>query len=133
MRAEIARHKEPKGPLDVKLLRGGLVDVEFLVHFLQLRDRTALEPSLRGAIARLVASGQLPAAVVDAYALLGRLLIATRLLAPDGDVPPPAARAVLAKSCGLADWKALLARLAEARGTIAASWATIFDEQLETR
>ncbi len=33
------RHKPPQGPLDAKLLRGGLVDLEFLVHFLQLRAR----------------------------------------------------------------------------------------------
>ena len=33
------RTSNPPGPLDAKLLRGGLVDCEFLVHFLQLRER----------------------------------------------------------------------------------------------
>ena len=37
MRAEMARHKPPRGVLDVKLHRGGLVDCEFLVHFLHLQ------------------------------------------------------------------------------------------------
>lgn len=37
MRAEMARHKPPAGPLDAKLLPGGLVDLEFTVHVAQLR------------------------------------------------------------------------------------------------
>ena len=36
MRAEIARHKPPRGPFDIKLGAGGLVDLEFAVHTLQL-------------------------------------------------------------------------------------------------
>ena len=31
---EIARHKPPKGPFDIKLVAGGLVDLEFAVHTL---------------------------------------------------------------------------------------------------
>src|SRR5690606_30886180 len=50
MRAEMAAHKPPAGPLDAKLQRGGLVDCEFIVHFLQLRERSALHPSLDEAI-----------------------------------------------------------------------------------
>ena len=46
MRAEMAAHKPPRGILDAKLLRGGLVDLEFLVHFLQLRERTGFDPDL---------------------------------------------------------------------------------------
>ena len=51
------------GPLDAKLLRGGLVDCEFIVHFLQLRERTAFRPRLGEAIGELVAAGLLPAAL----------------------------------------------------------------------
>ena len=32
MREEMARHKPPAGPLDIKLGPGGLVDLEFAVH-----------------------------------------------------------------------------------------------------
>ena len=34
----MAAHKPPRGPLDAKLLRGGLIDLEFLIHYLQLRE-----------------------------------------------------------------------------------------------
>ncbi|HEX4846505.1 MAG TPA: bifunctional [glutamine synthetase] adenylyltransferase/[glutamine synthetase]-adenylyl-L-tyrosine phosphorylase, partial [Novosphingobium sp.] len=53
MRAAMAAHKPAKGPLDVKLARGGLVDIEFLVHYLQLRDHRALVPSIGAAVAAL--------------------------------------------------------------------------------
>jgi hypothetical protein len=33
MRSDMAAHKPARGELDVKLLRGGLVDLEFLIHF----------------------------------------------------------------------------------------------------
>ena len=46
MRSDMAEHKPAKGPLDAKLLRGGLVDIEFILHFIQLRDRVALDPRL---------------------------------------------------------------------------------------
>ncbi|MDX7324777.1 hypothetical protein, partial [Providencia rettgeri] len=46
MRAEMARHKPPAGPLDAKLLPGGLVDLEFTVHVAQLRHRIGFDPQL---------------------------------------------------------------------------------------
>ena len=73
MRAEMARHKQPGGPLDAKLLRGGLVDIEFLVHYLQLKGENAagaqlgenvpraLDPDLAVALEGLVEAGLLPA------------------------------------------------------------------------
>ena len=53
MRADMAAHKPPQGPLDAKLLRGGLVDLEFLVHYLQLRERTGFDPDLGRAVEAL--------------------------------------------------------------------------------
>ena len=41
MRAEMALHKPPKGPLDAKLAPGGLVDLEFAVHVVQLTRRAS--------------------------------------------------------------------------------------------
>jgi glutamate-ammonia-ligase adenylyltransferase len=35
MRGEMAAHKPARGAIDAKLMRGGLVDLEFLVHYLQ--------------------------------------------------------------------------------------------------
>ncbi|EGD57238.1 glutamate-ammonia-ligase adenylyltransferase [Novosphingobium nitrogenifigens DSM 19370] len=132
MRGDMARHKPPKGPLDVKLARGGLVDCEFIVHYLQLRERIAIDPDLGEAIAMLAEAGHVEAALGDAYALLARLLVVVRLVAPDGAYPPPASRAIVARACDQADWDSLLAAIATARETIAAAWRETFAEDLET-
>ncbi|MFT4025793.1 MAG: bifunctional [glutamine synthetase] adenylyltransferase/[glutamine synthetase]-adenylyl-L-tyrosine phosphorylase [Novosphingobium sp.] len=131
MRAEMARHKQRKGPLDAKLSRGGLVDLEFLTHYQQLRHGTALHPGLEVAIAALVEAGLLPAALIGARETLARLLVAGRLLAPDGEPPFPAAQAVLAKACRFDDWAGLLDGFAKARHDVAAAWAEVFGERLE--
>jgi glutamate-ammonia-ligase adenylyltransferase len=57
MRGDIATHKPPAGPFDVKLIEGGLVDAEFTVHLLQLRDGVGLDPRLALAAAALEAAG----------------------------------------------------------------------------
>jgi [glutamine synthetase] adenylyltransferase / [glutamine synthetase]-adenylyl-L-tyrosine phosphorylase len=131
MRAEIAEHKPPAGPLDTKLRRGGLVDVEFIVHFLQLRDRVAFLPALPDAIGQLVAAGLLPAGFAEHQAVLGRVLVTARLLAPDGRHPSETAQAVLARACRQPDYAALLQAVAEARHGVAAVWADLFGEHLE--
>ena len=131
MRGEMAQHKPPKGPLDIKLARGGLVDVEFIVHFLQLRDGTALCPSIPAALAALIAARQVLPELASAHAALSRFLIASRLLAPDGQVPPPAARAVLASACQCRDWDELIALLDESRAVVGAVWTATFSEALE--
>jgi len=132
MRAEIAAHKPPSGPLDAKLLRGALVDCEFIVHFLQLRERTAQRPRLGDAIGELVAAGWLAERFAAARVLQGRLLVAARLLAPDGAHPPEPAQAALARACGQPDYAALLRAFTEARHDVAATWADVFGETLET-
>ena len=131
MRTTMAEHKLAKGPLDVKLARGGLVDIEFLIHFLQLRDHQALEPSISDALAKLAADGAIDPALVGAHAQLARFLIAARLLAPDAQEPPPAARLVLARIGQCGTWDELLASLAESRRIVAQAWAAIFGEDLE--
>ncbi|PZU16032.1 MAG: glutamine-synthetase adenylyltransferase [Citromicrobium sp.] len=131
MRAEMAAHKAPKGPLDVKLLRGGLVDLEFIVHFLQLQGGAGLDPHLPQAVGLLVGAGLLPPALSDAEQLLGKVLVAARLLAPDLAAPSPPAAAALARACGHSDYPALLSAIGHARGTVAAAWAGIFGEPVE--
>ena len=131
MRARMAGHKAPKGPLDAKLKRGGLVDVEFLIHFRQLGSGAGLTPNLGEAIDQLAAAGQLPPALRRAHDRLTRLLVAARLLAPDGEIPPPGPRAALAAACGYDNWDSVTAGFAEARMLVAAAWAEIFGETLE--
>ena len=67
----------------------------------------------------------------DHHALLTRLLVAARLLAPDAIIPHAAASAALARACGQADMAALLHSLARARKGIAQCWADQFGKTLE--
>jgi glutamate-ammonia-ligase adenylyltransferase len=131
MRAEISAHKPPAGPLDAKLLRGGLVDCEFIIHYLQLHHRIAFRPALQEAIAELIEAGRLPRSFAADHLLLARLLVAARLFAPDCAEPPPPAQAALARACELPDYPALLHALTEARHGVAQFWAELFGETLE--
>ena len=131
MRAEMAAHKPPAGPLDVKLLRGGLIDIEFLVHFLQLREGLVGPPQLDQAIEKLAECGFLPATFGDSHAALTRLLIAVRLLAPQLERTTPASEAALARAVGAADFAQALAFIAEARHAVASTWHAVFGESLD--
>ncbi|WP_298289237.1 bifunctional [glutamate--ammonia ligase]-adenylyl-L-tyrosine phosphorylase/[glutamate--ammonia-ligase] adenylyltransferase [Novosphingobium sp.] len=131
MRGTMAEHKPPKGPLDVKLARGGLVDIEFMVHFLQLRDHVARTPDLGQAVQLLEEQALLPAGIRAAHDLLARLLEVVRLVAPDGMFPPPASRSIVARACGLESWDALLDAVQQARHCVALAWGQVFDIKLE--
>lgn len=137
MRGEMAKHKPATGPVDAKLARGGLVDIEFLVHYLQLRGETAdgrplaeaaplaLNPDLEVAMAGLAGAGLISADLAEPHALMSRMLVAGRLLAPDGREPPPSGARALARACGCDSYADLLAAFAEARQTVAAAWKQI--------
>ncbi len=131
MRNEMLAAKPPKGPLDVKLMRGGLVDSEFLIHYLQLREGLGFDPAIEKAVAGLAAEGLLPQDYARHHLAITRYLVAVRLFAPDGAEPAEAHRAVLAEACGEDSYKALLQLLHEARQGIAAQWAEHFGETLE--
>lgn len=122
MRAEMARHKPPQGPLDVKLLPGGLVDLEFAVHRAQLIGRTGFDPDLGRAIALLAEQGLMPAAMATAHDVLTRALVAFRLLVPDGQEPAAATRPLIARAMGLADWDAVVATLEATRQEVSQVW-----------
>jgi glutamate-ammonia-ligase adenylyltransferase len=132
MRSEMATHKPGKGPLDAKLARGGLVDLEFLVHHQQLAHGVGLEPGLRDAVEQLCQARLLPESLLGAHDLLARLLVASRLLAPDTQMPAVAAQTVLAEACGAADMDGLLAQFNAARRAVADAWKGTFGLELET-
>jgi glutamate-ammonia-ligase adenylyltransferase len=131
MRADMAAHKSPRGLLDVKLMRGGLVDCEFLVHYLQLRERIAFHPPMEQAITALSDAGLLPDEFAQNFLRIARVLTAARLLAPDGQEPPPAARVALAAACGEKDFDALIATITRNRHAVAVQWLRHFGETLE--
>ncbi|TRW15314.1 bifunctional [glutamine synthetase] adenylyltransferase/[glutamine synthetase]-adenylyl-L-tyrosine phosphorylase [Glacieibacterium frigidum] len=110
MRADIAAAKPGGGKWDVKLSPGGLVDLEFIVHFLQLRDRAAVTPDLGAAI------GALRPDLADAHDLLTRTLVTLRLV---GANPAPQARALLPDD----------AALGLAKTAVVAAWSAVFGQR----
>jgi glutamate-ammonia-ligase adenylyltransferase len=125
MRREIAMHKPPKGPLDVKLGPGGLVDLEFAVHTLQLRHAIGLDPHLETALAALEGAGLVPAEIDPALRLFTGMLVMFRLVSPTTAEPPEATRPLVARACGHEDWNALLAAHDEARQRVAELWRQV--------
>ncbi|NJM51209.1 MAG: bifunctional [glutamine synthetase] adenylyltransferase/[glutamine synthetase]-adenylyl-L-tyrosine phosphorylase [Sphingomonadales bacterium] len=122
MRGDMDRHKPPKGTLDVKLLPGGLVDSEFIVHALQLSGRAKPVPQLGDAIERLTQAGALPDSYNPADALLSRFLIILRLVAPDMETPGQAAQQLIAQILKYDDWAALMAAVENARKILLEEW-----------
>ena len=129
MRGDMAAHKPPAGPLDAKLLPGGLVDLEFAVHARQLVHCTGFDPDLKRAIALLAGEGLVSPALGEAHDFLTRLLVTLRLVAPDAQPPAPATRPMVAHAVGARDWDAVLASLDRHRQEVTAAWAAVGQEQ----
>ena len=127
MRTEMAVHKPPVGPLDVKLASGGLVDLEFAVHFHQLASSIGLNPHLPTAIAALATAGLVDPALGAAHDLLTRLIVTLRLVSPGMEAPSAATQSVVTRACGASDWDDLLARVAAARQCVTAHWQAVTD------
>ena len=125
MRADMAKHKPARGPFDIKLGEGGLVDLEFAIHLLQLRHKAAFDPHLDSAIAALVSLGLAPPDIEEAHRLLTRMLVTFRLVSPDSAEPPEASRALVARTCGQPDWATLLAAHDSARHKVATLWREV--------
>ena len=125
MRGEIERHKPARGPLDVKLGPGGLVDLEFATQVLQLTTHVGLDTRLEVALEALAGESLVPTNVVEALKLLSRMLVMMRLVAP-GDVKPTGDTwQLVAEACGAPSWDALLAEHDAARQSIAELWNRI--------
>ena len=125
MRTEMATHKPPAGPLDAKLLPGGLVDLEFAVHVVQLTRHAGLDPHLGVAIRALVEAGLAPPTIAAAHDFLTRLLVTLRLVAPDAQPPAQATRNLIARALDVADWEAVVACFATTRQEVSDFWAAV--------
>lgn len=125
MRSDIARHKPPVGELDVKLVPGGLVDLEFLIHISQFRYGMAFDPDLGSALAELVEAGHLPRDLIDAHDLITRYLVVSRLVSPSSTEPREASRPLVARACGMESWDALLDSYARARQSVRDAWEAL--------
>jgi [glutamine synthetase] adenylyltransferase / [glutamine synthetase]-adenylyl-L-tyrosine phosphorylase len=132
MRLDVAAHKPPSGPLDVKAMPGGLVDIEFIVHALQLATGTAMHPQLSCAIDALAAQGSVSAQFDSAHDFFSRLLIIIRLVAPDCTPPAPPARALIARCLGCDDWQMVENALATNASVVLETWTALFGEARST-
>jgi glutamate-ammonia-ligase adenylyltransferase len=128
MRAEMERHKPAQSALDVKLGPGGLVDLEFAVHVLQLTRGIGLDPRLEVALEALQSESLIGAKVISAQQLLTRMLVMMRLVAPGEVKPMSATWQLVAEACGAASWDELLAEHDAARQSIRELWDSIRKE-----
>jgi glutamate-ammonia-ligase adenylyltransferase len=125
MREEMARHKPPAGPLDIKLGPGGLVDLEFAVHTLQLTTRVGLDPRLEVALEALVKAGLIDEGADPDLRLLSRMLVVLRLVSARAMEPAEQSQVLVATLCGFDDWPSLLAAVDATRQRVAARWASV--------
>ena len=139
MRRRIAEEHPGSNPWDMKHRRGGLVDLEFLAQYWQLRHAAAhpeiLSPNTAAVFRALAEAGLLAApkaqALDEAAALLRHLQALLRLTAgPDFDEAqaPAGLQARLAAAGGCPDFPALKARLEEATETVRRVFAEVIEE-----
>jgi glutamate-ammonia-ligase adenylyltransferase len=131
MRERIAAEKGDRDPWDLKLVRGGLTDIDFIAQFLALAHAAARPDILRRDSAAIIeAAGeaglvpaQAAATLGDAARLFGALWHIIRLTSEGRFVPdqaPPGVLAVLLREGGAPSLPELEARLAETRAAVAA-------------
>jgi glutamate-ammonia-ligase adenylyltransferase len=123
MRRDMRTHNPPGGPFDIKRGEGGLIDLEFAVHVLQLEHRIGLHPHLEDALADLGAAGLVGAEIDPALRLLTRILVILRLVSPSSAPPPDPSRPLVARACGFDSWEALTRAHDAARATVRDFWA----------
>jgi glutamate-ammonia-ligase adenylyltransferase len=122
MRGDMARHKPGRGPFDVKLIEGGLVDLEFAVHVHQLGHHVGLHPRLRTAVRALIAAGLFDPALLGAHDLLSRMLVTLQLLSPHSQEPAVESQTLIARACRQPSWDALLVAYGQARCAVRDAW-----------
>ena len=142
MRERIAREHVPASAWDVKYIRGGLVDVEFIAQYLQLRDAAAtsaiLNPSTRSALAALAEHDKLARA--DAEVLLAALrlwqtvqgmlrLTLEREPANDEANLPEALRQALVRATAEADFGRLALHMKETALVVRAVYDRLIGDQ----
>jgi glutamate-ammonia-ligase adenylyltransferase len=127
------QHSPPRGALDVKWLRGGLMDIVFIIHTLQLETQVGMKPQFALAIDELVAAGHLQSDIAEAYAMMLRLKMLVSLLAPDYAVPSEEDQQLIANRLEFDDWNGLMQALMYHRGVVMTQWQDLFDPALLNR
>ena len=138
MRARLERDKPATGPWDIKMLRGGLVDCEFVAQYLQLRhahdDPDVLATNTTEALDRIRGAGLLDGGIAEkliAAIRLWRNLQGTLRLgfgaSFDESTAPDGSKALLAMACGVDDFETLKRTVADT----ARQCRDIFDDLIE--
>ena len=125
MRGEMARHKPPHSALDVKLGPGGLVDLEFAIHVLQLTHHVGFDPRLEQAISALADQNFVSENIVQSQKLLTQMLVMMRLVAPGEVKPTTETWQLVAEACGAENWEGLIAAHDAARQSIRELWDSV--------
>lgn len=125
MRRLMDTHKPPQGPLDVKLMRGGLVDLEFVIAARALIAGVRVPTELEAAAIRVAPE------LVAAHRLLMSVLMGLRLILPAkaAGAPDRAALALLARTCGKSGISELRSELGVARTAVLAAWEATFGQK----
>ena len=123
MRKLMDAHKPPQGPWDVKLMKGGLVDLEFVVACTSLMAGTRVSPDLD------LACEEVAPALRGPHAFLMGLLVILRLILPADRAAAPdrASLALLARACGKKNPAELRSELDAARKAVLQAWEETFD------
>ena len=135
MRARIEKEKGTRDPWELKQVRGGLVDLEFIAQYVQLVNAAAhphvLSQNTVAALTRLGEAGLLPPAAAEALLPAARLLnnlTQVLRLCLDGPFEPAKApdglKALLARAGEAPDFRHLEADLTAREGEVAA----LFDQ-----
>jgi [glutamine synthetase] adenylyltransferase / [glutamine synthetase]-adenylyl-L-tyrosine phosphorylase len=139
MRARMARENAAKTIWNIKHWRGGLIDIEFIAQYLQLRHAAArpdiLAQNTRAALERAAAANFIGAndakTLLDALHLWQQLQAMLRLVV-EGEFDPGTAPAeigpLLARSTGTVDFAALEAAILECSAAVRALFAAMLPE-----
>jgi [glutamine synthetase] adenylyltransferase / [glutamine synthetase]-adenylyl-L-tyrosine phosphorylase len=136
MRQRIAEQHRAPAPFDLKYRRGGMIDIEFIAQYLQLREAArhpeVLHQNTRAALKALGAAAALAPeaadALVDALKLWRDLQGLLRLTAAepfDAEAAAAALKALIAQGVGQSDFAALAAAVEDKAARVAACYDRI--------
>ncbi len=129
MRRTLAREQPARGSWDIKRVRGGLTDLEFVVQALQLAHASSrpevIQPNTGDALMALEAAGLIDAGEAACllgawrlYSTLRQLQAALDLKDQDLELAGPEHKAVVLNCLGAKDWPALRGRFEKAQADV---------------
>jgi glutamate-ammonia-ligase adenylyltransferase len=139
MRQRIEREHHASSRWQTKYVRGGLIDIEFIAQYLQLRHAAAtpevLAPATLDALARLRRAGLLEErradTLIEAFTLWSSVQGLLRLTREGQQAPDQASdgfKALLVRATGSADFAALEARLDRAAAAVYVIFQSLVEE-----